>query len=61
MAFVTALGKSNPSLPNSYYGCRSANKTAVGTTFNVFIYDKVWAEIRTYHLPDDKCYATVAG
>ncbi len=38
--------------PYSYYLCRSSDMAAVGTTFNVFSYDAVWAENWTHHLPN---------
>ena len=40
--------------PYSYYLCRAPDIAAVGTIFNVFSYDAVLVEIRTYHLPDDE-------
>ncbi len=37
---------------HSNYLCRASDIAAVGTTFNVFSYDAVWAELRTHHLPN---------
>ncbi len=38
--------------PYSYYLFRASDIAAVGTTFNVFSYDAVWAENWTHHLPN---------
>ena len=33
-----------------YYLCRASDIAVVGTTFNVFSYDDVWAQNRTHFL-----------
>ena len=37
-----------------YYYCHACNISAVGTNFNVFSFDAVWAENRTPDLHNEK-------
>ncbi len=38
--------------PYSYYKCRASDISAVGTTFNVFCYEAVWADNQIFNLPN---------
>ena len=49
---TTCLGPRHS--PYSYYQYRAYDIAAVGTTFNDFSYDVVWAEYWTHYLPDTK-------